>query len=198
MITFNDMNQEPPYLVFEDWYHKALDAGQKNVEAISISSYNQDQEEVDARFVNLKFVEKNKFIFFSNYNSPKAVAFENHPQISALIYWPEINSQIRMRAIVRKTTRSYNLSYFKTRSSEKNALAISSDQSKEINSYNKVIQKYEDIFSNKNLNECPDYWGGFYFIPYYFEFWEGHKSRLNKREVFNLKDGEWKKYFIQP
>ena len=44
----------------------------------------------------------------------------------------------------------------------------------------------------------PDYWGGFKFKPYYFEFWEGHKSRLNKREIFKLDNNDWTKYFLQP
>ena len=35
----------------------------------------------------------------------------------------------------------------------------------------------------------PDFWGGFSFVPYYFEFWQGHKNRLNKRHVFEQKDG---------
>ena len=35
-----------------------------------------------------------------------------------------------------------------------------------------------------NLFDRPSNWGGYSFKPYYFEFWEGHKSRLNKRNVY--------------
>ena len=46
--------------------------------------------------------------------------------------------------------------------------------------------------------ERPDYWGGFSFIPYYFEFWQGHNNRLNKRHVF-FKDNEvWQDTYLQP
>ena len=34
----------------------------------------------------------------------------------------------------------------------------------------------------------PDFWGGYSFIPYYFEFWQGHENRLNKRHVFEQQD----------
>jgi len=44
----------------------------------------------------------------------------------------------------------------------------------------------------------PEYWGGFSFIPYYFEFWVGHESRINKREVFDKTEGIWKHSFLQP
>ena len=49
-----------------------------------------------------------------------------------------------------------------------------------------------------NLKNCPDYWGGFAFTPYYFEFWEGHKSRINKRLVFKKIEKNWEKSIIQP
>ena len=41
-----------------------------------------------------------------------------------------------------------------------------------------------------NLDECPNDWGGFLFKPYYFEFWKGHESRLNERDVYEIKNGK--------
>ena len=198
MIEFINLNTETPYSIFKQKYNEALQAGQKNIEAISISSYFEKNNEVDSRFVNLKFVDDNKFIFFSNYNSPKSIAFNSHSQISALFYWSSTNVQIRMKAKIKKTSNKYNLKYFKERSSEKNALAISSMQSEKIKSYNDVIRNYKKIKETKDLSKCPDYWGGFSFIPYYFEFWKGHDSRINKRECYIKINGDWKKDFLQP
>ena len=72
-------------------YDESLKANQQNIEAISISSYSDKNKEVNARYVNLKFVDDKKFIFFSNYLSPKSKEFNNHNQITALIYWNSIN-----------------------------------------------------------------------------------------------------------
>ena len=198
MIKFNNHNKEIPYLIFKDKYTEALEAGQRNIEAISISSYNKDSNQVDSRFVNLKFIDNKKFIFFSNYNSPKSIAFNSHNQIAALVYWPSINVQIRMRAKIKRTTDEFNQNYFFDRSEKKNALAISSNQSKQIDSYSQVIENYNRSLKSDDLKKCPEYWGGFSFTPYYFEFWEGHESRINKREVFNKTDGIWKHSFLQP
>ena len=52
--------------------------------------------------------------------------------------------------------------------------------------------------TNDDLKKCPKYWGGYSFTPYYFEFWEGHESRINKRVVFDKIDGLWKKLYLQP
>ena len=197
MIKFEDLIQETPYLIFKENYKKALKANQKNIEAISISSYSNEKKEVNSRYVNLKLVNERKFIFFSNYNSPKSKEFENHNQITALIYWNNTNIQIRMKAFIKKTSKEFNQDYFAKRDEKKNALAISSYQSSPIDSYEALQKNYEICLRKNNLTECPDYWGGYSFIPYYFEFWEGHNSRLNKREAYKLQNDEWIHSFLQ-
>jgi pyridoxine/pyridoxamine 5'-phosphate oxidase len=136
--------------------------------------------------------------FFSNYDSPKAFSFNSHNQIAALVYWPSINVQIRMKAKIKKTSNEYNQKYFFDRSEEKNALAISSNQSKLIDSYSQVKENYNKSLKNDDLKKCPEFWGGYSFTPYYFEFWEGHESRLNKREVYEKSDDSWKHLILQP
>ena len=198
MIQFNNLNQEIPYQLLKEKYDEALNAGQRGIEAISISSYNKEISEVDSRYVNLKIINNDEFIFFSNYDSPKASAFNSHNQIAALIYWSCINVQIRMRAKIKRTTDEFNQNYFFDRSEEKNALAISSKQSKKIDSFEQVKENYNKSLNKDDLKKCPEYWGGYSFKPYVFEFWEGHESRINKREVFNKIDGLWKKSYLQP
>jgi len=198
MIKLINYNQSAPYLIFKEKYTQALNANQKNIEAISISSYNKEINEVDSRYVNLKFITNDEFIFFSNYDSPKASGFNSHNQIAALVYWPSINVQIRMKAKIKKTSNEYNQKYFFDRSEKKNALAISSNQSKPIDSYSQVKENYNKSLKNDDLKKCPEFWGGYSFTPYYFEFWEGHESRINKREVFDKIDGVWKHSFLQP
>tara|TARA_Y100000991_G_scaffold208767_1_gene188138 strand:- start:342 stop:938 length:597 start_codon:yes stop_codon:yes gene_type:complete len=198
MIQFENYSQELPYLLFKEKYDDALNAGQKSIEAVSISSFNKELDEVDSRYVNLKFILNNEFIFFSNYESPKANAFISHKQIGALIYWPSINVQIRMKAIIRKTPNEYNQKYFSGRLEEKNALAISSNQSMPIDSYGQVKKKYVRSLENDDLKKCPEYWGGYAFIPYYFEFWEGEKFRLNKRNIYEKKQDNWQHLLLQP
>ena len=198
MIKFNNLNQGIPYQLLKEKYDEAVDAGQKGIEAISISSYNKEISEVDSRYVNLKFITNDEFIFFSNYGSPKSFSFNSHDQIAALLYWPSINVQIRMRAKIKKTSDEFNQKYFYDRSEEKNALAISSNQSKPIDSYSQVKENYNKSLKNDDLKKCPEFWGGYSFTPYYFEFWEGHESRLNKREAYEKSDDSWKHLILQP
>ncbi len=198
MIQFKNLNQEPPFLLLREKYEMALDKGQNAIEAISISSFNKIVNEVNSRYVNLKFVINDEFIFFSNYNSPKSSAFNSHNQIAVLIFWPSINVQIRMIANIEKTSDKFNQKYFFDRSIEKNALAISSNQSQPISSFSEVKEKYEYSLANDDLKKCPKYWGGYSFKPYEIEFWEGGEFRLNKRNLFKKENNIWNQYILEP
>ena len=200
MITFKNINDSVPYRKFKELYDKALQEKQINIEAMSISSYSVDDNLVDSRFVNLKYIYGDDWTFFSNYNGPKSKQFSSHNQVTVLFYWNTIDIQIRIRAKIKKIDNTESDNHFSNRSDLKNALAISSSQSKKVNSYEEVQKKYKDILEDPELLcKRPDYWGGFSFKPYYIEFWQGHESRLNKRQVFELNDSnEWTSYFLEP
>ena len=198
MIIVREKNKSEPYKVFYNYLDKAMKVEQPTVDAITISSYNKTLCEVDARYVNLKYILNDEWIFFSNYNSKKSKDFYSHDQISALLYWDRINVQIRMKAKIKKTSDEYNQKYFFDRSEKKNALAISSNQSKPIVSYSLVKKNYKQSLETDDLKKCPEYWGGYSFTPYYFEFWEGHQSRLNKRDVYEINGKDWIHSILQP
>ena len=199
MINIDKMIISEPYNIFRKYYEEAKNKEQKIIEAISISSYDKKNKIVDSRFVNLKYVINDEWIFFSNYNSPKSKQFKSHDQISAVIYWNSINVQIRMKAKIQKTNSEFSNEHFQSRDMTKNLLAILSRQSEPMSSYDDFLKNYEKDLSLKFENVTrPEYWGGFSFSPYYFEFWEGHNSRVNKRKFYELKNQEWKSGFLQP
>jgi len=199
MIEVINPSPLKPYLVFLSYYKKALEFNQPNIEAMALSSFSKKLNQTNSRYVNLKIIDSTDFIFFSNYNSPKARDFIDNNRVSCSFFWQTINVQIRMNGTISKTDSSFSDSYFSERNKEKNALAISSYQSKVIKSYQLVKDKYKATIKDKNLNLRPNYWGGFSFKPYYFEFWEGEKHRLNKRTVYeNSNNKNWKKYYLEP
>ena len=199
MINFIDLNSSKPYQVFEDLYKNALENQQDNIDAICISSYDKDSSEVNSRYVNLKYIKDNKWVFFTNYDSPKNQEFKTHSQISCIFFWHNTNTQIRIKAQISKLDYESSDEHFFARSKDKNALAISSDQSQKIISYEQVVKNYKAVLnSGRNLSQRPENWGGYYFIPYYFEFWTGHESRINKRLAFDLNNNVWEESILQP
>jgi|TARA_X000000368_G_scaffold142660_1_gene112374 pyridoxamine 5'-phosphate oxidase len=199
MINLDKMDVSEPYDIFRKYYEEANKKEQIIIEAISISSYDKKNSIVDSRFVNLKYVINDEWIFFSNYNSPKSIQFKSHEQISAVIFWNSINVQIRMKAKIQKTNSEFSNKHFLSRDKTKNLLAILSQQSEPVSSYDDFLRNYEKNLSSKSkITTRPEYWGGFSFSPYYFEFWEGHNSRINKRTFYELNNQEWKSGFLQP
>ena len=198
MIVFQNLPQTKPYQLFYESYQAATEADQPHVYAAAISSYNPSKQLVVSRFVNIKYIDGEDWLFFTNYNSPKAEAFAQHKQICALFFWPPTYTQIRIHAHIEKVSPDRSDAHFIGRREEKNALAISSQQSQAIDSIDSVIAKYDDVLKSADLKKRPDYWGGYVFRPFYFEFWKGSQYRLNHRQVFNKKEGEWVASILEP
>lgn len=199
MIKIINISEEIPYKIFLDLYNEALSARQKSINVIAISSYDTNLSKVCSRYVNLKYIQGNQWLFFTNYKSNKAHQFKNHEQIACLIYWNSIDVQIRIDATIKKCSHEISDRHFIKRGKDKNALAISSQQSQEIESYEKILSNYKNIFKNQDLTKRPSYWGGYSFVPKEFEFWRGHKSRLNQRKLYTLmNDNEWSSKILQP
>ncbi len=200
MIDISNISKKSPYKKFKQTYSEALAANQPNIEAICISSFDKEKQESDSRFVNLKYIINDDWIFFSNYLSPKANQFQNCEKISAVFFWSEINVQIRLKAKIYKAPSKFSDNYFKKRDAEKNILAIISNQSQKIDSYQDFIDKYNENSEKDCLDAKtrPNYWGGYSFKPYYFEFWHGHDKRINKREAFMYEKNKWNNFCLEP
>ncbi len=199
MIKIINTSCEKPYKEFFRIYEKALEKKQPLIHAINISSYDIKNHEVESRMVNLKYIDEDKWTFFSNYNSPKAEQFRQHNQISAIFHWDSIKTQIRIKANIEMTDPEFSNKHFNQRSDEKNALSISSMQSQKIDSYKSIEKNYEKVFQDHDLLvNRPEYWGGFTFVPYYFEFWKGHKNRINKRQIYKKVEESWEYFILQP
>ena len=56
MINLSKIVDDIPHKIFADYYEKAIENKQKNIEAISISSFDFDLNEVESRIVNLKYI----------------------------------------------------------------------------------------------------------------------------------------------
>jgi pyridoxamine 5'-phosphate oxidase len=198
MIEIENISQSQPYSIFHFYYQEALRYRSNGLDAMLVASMDTKKNEVDARYVNLKCIDDESWVFFTNYNSPKSKQFSLHNQIAIVFYWDCINVQIRLKAKIKQTSLRYNQKYFASRSIKKNALSISSSQSMPIKSYEDVKDNYNKSLKFDNLRKCPEFWGGYSFTPYYFEFWEGHSSRLNKRDVYEKNDNSWKHLILQP
>ena len=64
MIKFINISKQKPYQLFKKYYDQALKNKQKIIEGIAISSFNKDLDQVNSRYVNLKYIKYDEWIFF--------------------------------------------------------------------------------------------------------------------------------------
>ena len=85
---------ENPYHQFEDWFKFAKKEALFEPNAMTLSTSLNNQP--NSRVVLLKAFDENGFVFFSNYNSQKAQELDQNPLVSANIFWPKIERQIKI------------------------------------------------------------------------------------------------------
>jgi pyridoxamine 5'-phosphate oxidase len=197
MIEINITDLESPFHEFLKLYKNAEFSNQKNIEAACLATVS-DQRKPRTRYVNIKYINDNEIIFFSNYTSAKAIEINSNKNIALTFFWSSANIQIRIEGKINKLSGTRSDQHWKIRSKYKNALAISSDQSSLSGSYQEVIDNYNNSLNLDDLSVRPNYWGGYVIQPSYFEFWQGHESRINQRTIFKRNKTLWSKYYLQP
>lgn len=188
-----------PFSLFAQWFEEASKAGAKQVEAFALSTVGLDKKP-KARFLLLKGVTEKKFIFFTNYLSPKSQQLAKHPYASMNFFWPEIFRQVRIEGKVKKVSRSESDAYWVTRPRESQIGAWASHQSSELSSFQELenrILELQKKFEGRDVPR-PPHWGGFALDPDLFEFWLGRAYRIHEREVFTKKRGGWNIKLLSP
>ena len=77
MIEFTNLSKELPYQEFLEHYKKAESLQQNYIEAACISSFSKSSNEVDTRFVNIKSINDESFIFIAIIIPQKHFSFWN-------------------------------------------------------------------------------------------------------------------------
>lgn len=180
-----------PFEQFKIWFDEAVDSKLLDANAMTLTTSTTNGKP-SSRIVLLKRYGAEGFVFFTNYDSRKGVEIAENPQVSALFYWAELERQIRIEGKARKIPPESSYDYFKTRPRESRLGAWASKQSKPLTSRFKLVRSVMKYFVKFPFDvPLPPYWGGFAIIPSRFEFWQGRKSRLHDRFVYEPKNGRW-------
>ncbi|MCS6985674.1 MAG: pyridoxamine 5'-phosphate oxidase [Leptospiraceae bacterium] len=187
-----------PIAQFQSWFHEALARGCQDPNAMVLSTVSAEGR-VHSRVVLLKNFDYGGFVFYTNYESPKARDMEKHTQVALLFFWPELERQVRIEGIAEKVSALESNEYFETRPLEAKWSAWASAQSEVIPSRQYLEKKFMEIkekFGEKVPR--PDFWGGYRVRPDYFEFWQGRPNRLHDRIAYKLCQGAWQIQRLSP
>lgn len=189
-----------PIEQFEKWFEEAILAKLNEPNAMTLATSNIDYKP-SARMVLLKGIEKDSFIFFTNYNSRKGRELLWNPYAALLFFWNQLHRQVRIEGRVTKISAEESDKYFYSRPVGSKLSAFISPQSEVIESRDwleKKLFETEKLFGGKEIPR-PDNWGGYKVIPHSIEFWQGRTNRLHDRILFTLiNPGEWKLERLAP
>ena len=188
-----------PIEMFLAWLEDYRLLGNSDSTAFALSTVSKDGTP-DSRIVLLKEIRDEGFVFYTNYNSKKGRDISTNPNVHALFFWPEIERQIRIKGKVKKISRIESEKYFSSRPKLSQLGALSSNQSEKIKSRIDLELKFNSFKSeSSNDYDCPDDWGGYYLSFEKIEFWQGRRSRMHDRLVFEIKsNSEWNSFRVQP
>ena len=156
---------------FNNW-HKDAALLEDNADAMTLSTFDFDQNRPVSRSILFKGLIDGKFIFYTNYLSRKAEHLDKNPEVCLLFYWMRSLHQIRIQGQVSKMAEVDSANYFYSRDFDSQLASYISKQSHPIPSKSELVNKFENAkmeFLGKVVPK-PPHWGGYLIEPYEFEF----------------------------
>ena len=188
-----------PFRQFARWFADAVSAGMKEPNAMTLATAGADGVP-SARMVLLKGFDERGFVFYTNYGSAKARDLKVNPRAALVLYWAELERQVRISGVVETTTREETEEYFATRPRGSQLGAWASRQSAVV-SGREVLEanllQQEVRFDGQEIPVPPD-WGGFRLRPESIEFWQGRPNRLHDRLGYAHSGGSWLRHRLSP
>jgi pyridoxamine 5'-phosphate oxidase len=167
---------------FRLWFDQATQTELNEPNALILSTVDR-QCRPDSRTVLLKAFDQQGFVFFTNYESKKAIQMENNPWVSLCFPWFELERQVVIQGRAEKVSSAQSLKYFLSRPRGSRIGAWVSQQSKIISSRSILENKLKEIERKFKDGEIPlpSFWGGYCVRPNMIEFWQGGPKRLHDR-----------------
>jgi pyridoxamine 5'-phosphate oxidase len=196
-IIVDDPNK--PLDLLSRWIQEAAEKGLFEPNAMSLSTVDSSGSP-RSRMVLLKFLEGEEFGFFTNMESDKSVEIQSTPAVSATIWWPEMERQVRMEGTAYEMERSQVEEYHSSRPRKSRIAAWASDQSRSLESRGELLRKFEEMECEFEGTEVPlpPFWGGFRITVDRVEYWSGRPSRLHERVVLTRAGDSWSQMRLYP
>ncbi len=181
--------------VWHHYYDPEEKLEQNDPNAICVSSVDTEGMP-NGRYVLLKDVSENGFLFYTNLKSQKGKELFGSKK-GALTWWSRAqNKSVRVQGSVNQVSDEVANNYWSTRKEDAKISAILSKQSEEVTSRDQLEEEFTKLkaeYAGKEIPR-PDHWSGVIISPQKIEFWEAtdeYTSRLHNRFVFELQNDQW-------
>ncbi|MEM4260823.1 MAG: pyridoxamine 5'-phosphate oxidase [Candidatus Woesearchaeota archaeon] len=183
--SFNEnIAKANPLEQFQIWFDEMLQSDFVEPTAMALATSSKNGMP-NARMVLLKQFDTKGFVFFTNYQSPKAIEIDENPWGCLLFYWDKLARQVRITGRIEKISKEESEAYFETRPYTSRLGAWASKQSQPLKSRFSLIREVVKMMAKYPTKvPLPPFWGGYRLIPSKYEFWQGRESRLHDRLLY--------------
>lgn len=190
---------DDPMVQFHLWFDEVLQNESYDPTAMVLSTVDAEGRP-DSRVVLLKGIDKGNLLFYTNYQSAKAIQLHHKPFVALNFYWPHMARQVRIRGSVSQVSKEQSDKYFLSRPIKSQFSAIISPQSTVIPNREILEQALHDLIQHHSEDKVvrPDYWGGYQVIPEEIEFWQGRDNRLHDRITYFRQNNQWMHHRLAP
>ena len=188
-----------PLQQFEQWFQAALDAGVPEPNAMTLATVGPEGRP-STRIVLIKDYDARGLVWYTNYDSRKGRELAAHPWAALQFHWVEMERVVRIEGRVERVAEAESDAYYASRPLDSRLGAWASPQSQPITSRAVLVSNAAKAAAQHGLNPPrPPHWGGFRLDPDRWEFWQGRKSRLHDRLVYQRDpDGRWQRQRLAP
>lgn len=194
------MEQANPFILFDEVFRQAADAGIPEPNAMALATATPDARP-SIRMVLLKGFDESGFVFYTNLESRKARELRANPYAALCFHWKEIGKQIRIEGRAEQVSDSEADEYFASRPRGSQLGAWSSLQSAPLSSREELLERVRQIEERFSGSEVPrpSFWSGFRLVPDRIEFWTNGEFRLHDRLLFERDtNGGWRTMKLYP
>lgn len=190
---------DSPITQFESWFKEVLNAEKSDPTAMVLSTVDQ-KGCPDSRVVLLKGLEEDCFIFYTNYQSAKAIQINQTPYVALNFYWPQMARQVRIRGRIKQVSQAESDAYFSSRPFHSQLSSMASPQSQALKDRMELEQAFNQLIETYQQKTVvrPNYWGGYRVMPDEIEFWQGRDNRLHDRIQYYRHSGRWQHRRLAP
>jgi pyridoxamine 5'-phosphate oxidase len=183
-----------PVLQFSTWFEQARETEIADPTAMVLATVGSGGRP-SQRTVLLKYFDEKGFVFFTNFESRKAMEIAGNANVSLLFVWLELERQVMINGSASKISVAESAKYFMSRPKESQMAAWVSSQSHPLTSKQILMQKFQEMKTKIGEGKVPlpSFWGGYRVEPVEIEFWQGGKNRLHDRFLYKKTEtpGQW-------